>query len=139
MGTGATAMPAAGDGSMKRYTLDCRTVRTFADFVEAANAGFIRASGGEWNGHLDAFNDFLAWPDEGEYELELVGATLCAASLGHEAMALWLRQKLETCHSGNAHHFRSRLEEAEQGHGQTLFELLGEIIADNPHVRVILA
>ena len=36
------------------------------------NDGFIRFVGGEWTGNLDAFNDYLKWPDKNEYQLEIV-------------------------------------------------------------------
>jgi hypothetical protein len=42
---------------LKRYTIDCREVASFEDFVAAVNTGFIRHVGGMWNGNLDAFND----------------------------------------------------------------------------------
>ena len=83
---------------MRRYTVDGRGVRSFDDFVAAMNAGFIRPAGGLWNGNLDAFNDYLSWPDDAEYELELLGAS----------------------------------------EGETLFDVIREIVAANPHVHLML-
>jgi len=124
---------------MKRYTVDCSSVGSFGDFVRATNAGFIRVVGGEWNGNLDAFNDYLSWPEEEEYELEFSGAAACATALGHAAMATWLRDTLRTCHPDNIHGVQQRLAAAERGEGQTLFELVREIIADSAQVRLILS
>lgn len=126
-------------GAMKRYTVDCSSVRSFGDFVEAANAGLIRPVGGEWNGNLDAFNDYLSWPGEEEYELEFRGAATCASALGHAAMATWLRETLQTCHPSGIHGLQQRLHAAERGEGQTLFELVKEIVADNVQVRLVLS
>jgi hypothetical protein len=54
---------------VKRFVVDCQGVSSFEDFVTAMNEGFIRFVGAEWNGNLDAFNDYLKWPTENEYEL----------------------------------------------------------------------
>ena len=123
---------------MRRFTIDGRQVRSFDDFVAATNAGLIESVGGKWNGNLDAFNDYLSWPEEQEYELELVGATGLAERLGHAAQAAWLRAHLQTCHPSNVAAMESRLARAEAGQGETLFDVVKEIIADNPHVRLVL-
>lgn len=122
---------------MKRFTIDGRRIRQFSDFVEATNAGFIGMVGGRWNGNLDAFNDYLSWPDEEEYELELMGATVCAEQLGHAAQAAWLRADLPACHPSNLADMKSRLARAEAGQRETLFDVIKGIIADNPHVRLL--
>jgi hypothetical protein len=124
---------------MKRYSVDCSSVRSFEDFVGATNVAFIRPVGGEWNGNLDAFNDYLSWPKEAEYELEFMGAGACAKALGHPAMATWLRGTLRTCHPDSIPVLQRRLDAAERGEGQTLFELVREIVADNEQVRLILS
>lgn len=109
---------------MKRFTIDGRSVRSFRDFVDAANAGFIEQVDGKWNGNLDAFNDYLSWPEEQEYELELLGAADCARYLGHAAQAAWLRNNLQTCHPSNRADVQSRLVLAEAGQEETLFEVI---------------
>jgi len=123
---------------MKRFTIDGRRVRSFADFIAEMNAGFITSLGGEWNGNLDAFNDYLSWPEEKEYELELIDAAELARHLGHDAQAAWLRAHLHTCHPLNVADLRSRLALAESGKGDTLFDVVREIIAANPHVHLLL-
>ena len=123
---------------MKTFTIDGRGVRSFDDFVEATNVGFIEQVGGKWNGNLDAFSDYLSWPEEKEYELKLVDAPGCARNLGHAAQAVWLRQHLGTCHPSNVTDMQSRLAQAEAGQGETLFDVIKEIIAVNRHVRLVL-
>jgi hypothetical protein len=39
---------------------------------------------GEWNGNLDAFNDYLSWPDDSPYRLTLIGWKACVAALNRE-------------------------------------------------------
>jgi len=123
---------------VKRFSIDGREVKSFDEFVAATNAGLIESVGGKWNGNLDAFNDYLSWPEEQEYELELVDATGLAQRLGHVAQAVWLRAHLQTCHPSNVGEMESRLALAEAGQGQTLFDVVKEIIADNPHVHLVL-
>jgi hypothetical protein len=71
-------------------------------------------------------------------ELQLLDAAECARSLGHAAQATWLRQHFGTCHPSNVADIQSRLAQAEAGQGQTLFDIIKEIIADNRHVRLVL-
>ncbi len=97
----------------------------------------MRSIGGEWNGHLDALNDYLSWPDSEEYELEFLGSKRCAQALGHDAQAEWLRERIATCHPSNREGMNSRLAEAERGHGQTLYDVLCQIVRENPHVRLL--
>jgi hypothetical protein len=122
---------------VKRFTIDGRHVLSFADFIDAANAGFIVPIGGKWSGNLDALNDYLAWPQE-EYELELLGADVCARSLGRAAQADWLRANLRECHPSNFAAVEARLARAEAGQGETLFEVLKRIIDGNPRGRLVL-
>jgi hypothetical protein len=113
-------------------------VRSFDDFVEATNLGFIEPVGGSWNGNLDAFNDYLSSPEEAEYELEVLDASSCARNLGHAAQAAWLREHLGTCHPSSVADLQSRLALAEAGQGETLFDVIKEIISDNRHVQLVL-
>ena len=101
------------------------------------NKGFIRAVGGEWNGHLDAFNDYLSWPDEESYELVLLGAKHCENVLGHHAQAEWLRNNMSKCHPSNVESVRARLAIAEKGQGATLYDVIRDIVRDNTHVRFV--
>jgi hypothetical protein len=56
-----------------RYVVECGRVEDFQSFIQAMNDGFIDRIGGHWNGSLDAFNDYLSWPD-GTYDLVLLEA-----------------------------------------------------------------
>lgn len=102
------------------------------------NVGFIELVGGRWDGNLDAFNDYLKWPTEEQYELQLIDAANCARNLDHAAQAAWLRQHLANCHPSNITSIRSRLAQAEAKRGETLFDVILEIIASNGHVRLVL-
>jgi hypothetical protein len=123
---------------MRRFTIDGTGVTSFSDFVAAANAGLVRPAGGEWNGNLDAFNDYLAWPSEPQYEIEILGSWKCRQALGHEAMAAWLRDNLTQCHLTGLPSVKRRLAAAERREGQTLFGLLKEIIEGPDNVTLTL-
>lgn len=40
------------------YVVDVTEATTWLGFIEAFNAGFVRRFGSEWDGNLDAFNDY---------------------------------------------------------------------------------
>ncbi len=69
---------------MIHYEVNLEPRFSFPEFVEAFNAGFIRKVGGEWTGNLDAFHDYLSWPDEDEYELTVAGWDGCRSMLSTE-------------------------------------------------------
>ncbi len=96
---------------MKEYVVDVSAAASWADFIAAFNEGFVRPVGGAWNGHLDAFNDFLWWPDEHPYRLVTRGWQACATAVNQH----------KTCE------------------GLPILESLAEIFRDNPQAEVILA
>ena len=74
---------------MTEFTVNLTNVTTCDAFYAAFNDAFIREFGGDWNGHLDAFNDYLYWPcydapDGYRYRLTIVGWPACAAALHDE-------------------------------------------------------
>jgi len=124
---------------MQSFVVDGRNVRSFADFIEAVNVGLVREIGGEWNGNLDALNDYLTWSEADSYELRILGSKNCMARLAHAAMAEKLSENLETCHPTNRASVATRLERARQGLAPTLFDVIQEIISDKQQVRLILS
>lgn len=72
---------------MQRYTVTLEAESSFSEFVEAFNVGFCREIGGEWSGNLDAFNDYLSWPEEESFELVLIGWSGCRKMLSSKRAA----------------------------------------------------
>jgi len=66
---------------MREYVVRVADVQSFEDFIAAFNEGFCRHVGGHWNGNLNAFNDYLSWPDEERYRLIFQGWSECASAL----------------------------------------------------------
>jgi hypothetical protein len=97
---------------MKQYVVDVSAAQSWSDFIKAFNDGFIRViGGGEWNGNLDAFNDYLYWPDEHPYELVLRGWKECA----------------------------HLLQERRSGNGRPVLEGIEEIFRANEQARIVIA
>jgi hypothetical protein len=122
------------------YVIDGTNFSDFAGFIEECNHSFIRAFGGEWNGNLDAFNDFLWWsnPDIPEYVLVWRNSAKSQADLGHQAMVGWLAENLKHCHPDNIPERAIRLQNARLGRGPTLFDELVDIIRFQEHVELWL-
>jgi hypothetical protein len=93
------------------YRINLAEIRSFADFVAAFNAGMIDSVGGHWNGNVDAFNDYLSWPEDEAYRLVLVGWERCAKVLD------------QTTASGD----------------RPMLQVIREIFTANPHVTVCYA
>lgn len=118
-------------------TIDGRDVDDFAGFIRAFNHSFSRFDV-LWDGNLDAFKDFLVWPDE-PYDLVWLRSGLSRRRLGHGEMVKWLEDVLRHCHPASVSSVRERREAAKRGEGQTLFELLIEIIeGQSRYVRLRL-
>jgi len=96
---------------VKEYLIDVSEVTSWADFVAAFNKGFVQfVGGGEWDGNLDAFNDYLSWPEEQPYRLTIHGWQLCASGVNRHKT--WDQRPV--------------------------LEIVAEIFRDNPQAEVIL-
>ena len=102
----------------------------FAGFIIEFNRGFVSHVGGDWNGNLDAFNDYLSWADD-RCTIRWLNADKSQTDLGHSAMADWLTGNLTRCHPTNRAGVQQRLDAATAGSGQTLFDWLVVIIREN--------
>jgi hypothetical protein len=63
---------------MREYIVDLTSAASWEDVIEAFNKRLIRPVGGQWDGNLDAFNDYLSWPEEANYRLVIRGWSRCA-------------------------------------------------------------
>jgi hypothetical protein len=95
---------------VREYVVDVTQATSWQDVIAAFNEGFIRHVGGEWSGNLDAFNDYLWWPDEHPYRLVIRGWAACA-------------------HAVNTY---------KTWNSRPVWEVLTEIFRDNPQTDVVL-
>ena len=110
-------------------TIDGLQVNDFASFIQEFNRIYAPFDV-LWKGSLDAFNDFLVYPNE-KYILVWKDSDRSREKLGYGEVVKWLEERIQHCHPSNVPHMRERLEAAKLGKGQTMFDLLEEIIQDN--------
>jgi RNAse (barnase) inhibitor barstar len=94
-----------------------------------------------WRGNLDALNDILYGgfdtPDEG-FVLLWKNSALSKQRLGYPETIKWLNERTRKCHPSNVAHFRQRLALANKNEGETLFDIVVEIISDHPDIELRL-
>jgi RNAse (barnase) inhibitor barstar len=84
-----------------------------------------------WGRTLDAFNDVLrggfGTPDGG-FVLRWINSAESRVALGYDATVTYLEEKLGRCHPDNVGYVAAELDAARRGEGQTIFDVLIEII-----------
>jgi RNAse (barnase) inhibitor barstar len=86
----------------------------------------------DWGHNLNAFNDILRGgfgTPEGGFVLRWANADAARAGLGYPATVAYLEPKLGRFHPTNIPSVQADLEAARRGEGQTLFDILLEILA----------
>lgn len=112
------------------FTIDGADFDNLEGFFHVASKALMNT---DWEAtNLDGFNDilrggFLKTPDGG-YTLIWRNAARSARVLGHVETADWLRIAAERCHPTNRDGILERLRRAELGQGETLFEIIMQII-----------
>lgn len=94
---------------MREFLVDLSAVRSWPGLVAAFNEGFMRHIGGDWNGNLDAFHDYLSWPDL-PYRLVIEGWSSCRTQV-------------------NGYKTRD---------GRLTLDVIEEIFRDNPQAEIVL-
>ncbi len=116
----------------KIYEIDGKDFVNLEDFFQIISHTLI--PGAFWGKNLDAFNDILrggfGTPDEG-FIIRWNNSELSREKLGYTETLKWLKQKLEHCHPANREFVKQEILEAENQQGQTLFDILVEIIKDH--------
>jgi RNAse (barnase) inhibitor barstar len=87
--------------------------------------------GAEWGRNLDAFNDILRGgfgTPEGGFRLRWANSDLSRDRLGWDETIRFVERKLTICHPQNVPHVQADLAAAHRHEGETLFELIVDII-----------
>jgi len=126
-------------GHKCEYVIDGAAFTTLAE----AAAEFTAALGlvSPWHGNLDAFHDILrggfGTPSD-VFVLIWRHSNLSSARLGYGETTKWIEERVRNCHPDNVPHMQKLLSAARRGEGQTLFEMLVEIIRDHDDIELRL-
>ena len=117
----------------KIYVIPGEEITSLDSFYKVMG-GVVNGPGGDFGGNLDGVEDCLhggfGMPDEGcTFYWRHSDVSHC--NLGHEETTRWLHDRIKNGHPENQLHFTTRLAEAQQGHGKTLFDMILEIFRDN--------
>ena len=100
----------------------------------------------QWEtGHnLNAFNDLL-YGGFGVHEYEepikliWINCLKSKNDLGYDTTIKYLTKKLKKCHRTNVEYVRTELIEAKKHKGETLFEIIINIIKEHQHIELVIA
>ncbi len=109
--------------------LDGSRIRDYESFIDEVTRSLVPDAG--WGGNLDAFNDILRGgfgAPEGGFVLRWRHAAASREALGYAQTVRYLETKLQRCHPVNVPFVEAELAAARRGAGQTLFDVLVEII-----------
>lgn len=116
------------DAFLPELVIDGDRFDDLAGFFDEASRSLATAP---WGRNLDAFNDILRGgfgTHEGGFVIRWVHSERSAERLGWSETIRYIERKLATCHPLNVASVQADLEAAQRGEGQTLFEILVEII-----------
>ena len=113
------------------FVIDGRNFDSLAGFFDEVGTSLGTSP---WGRNLNAFNDILrggfGTPDGG-FVLRWVSSDVSRAVLGYEATARHYESLLQSYHPANVQHVSHDLAAARRGEGQTLFDIVVEIIRDH--------
>ncbi len=111
------------------YVIDGTQFSSLEEFARYFSK--VALSDYQWNGNLDAFNDILrggfGTPEEG-FILRWENSALSRKRLGYPQTVALLKKIIRNCHPSSIPKVKSELREAKRKRGQTLFDLVVEII-----------
>lgn len=102
----------------------------FEGFILEFNSVFVSQLGGEWNGNLDAFNDYLSWPEQ-PYTILWRKAWKSRRDLGYDATIKWLLRKIIDSDRPSQSCWWDQVDAARRATGPTLFDCLTEAMHEN--------
>ncbi|SEW51487.1 barstar family protein [Chitinophaga arvensicola] len=125
----------------KQITIDGNRITSITSFYEEINRVFMTGEDWQLGNSLDAFNDLLyggfgAIKSDEPVTLLWHNMDKSRQALGHAATRQYYEEKLLPESPFNKEHFREKLDELDRGEGQTYFDILLEIIADHPNIRL---
>lgn len=120
------------DVSKPTYEIDGERFQTLEGFYDEISRQLIPDV--FWGRNLDAFNDILRGgfgTPEGGFVLRWRNSEASRRNLGFPETIAYLERKLTRCHPSSVAFVQQELLAARRGEGQTVFEILLEIIASH--------
>lgn len=130
----------------KIFEIDGNRFSTLVEFWDEIDRELLQ--GVNWGRNLDAFNDILCGgfgtPEEG-FILYWKNSDISRLRLGYEQTIRFRERSLDCCHPSNREKIEKEIDEARRFQGQTLFDILVEIIhryregeIENYEVKLVL-
>lgn len=128
----------------KEVVIDGNNFSTLMEFYDEIERKLTKGLDWKIGRNLNAFNDIL-WGGFGVHEcddpirLTWRDSEKSKQALGYDQTIVHLEGVLHSCHPSNIPAVEKDLEAARNGKGQTLYDIIIEIIRDHKHVELILA
>jgi RNAse (barnase) inhibitor barstar len=122
--------------------LEGKNICDIPSFYKEINRVFMQNEDWKLGESLDAFNDLLFGGFgiiKGLPNIQLIWNNIEISSqiLGYDTTIVYYLKKLEPGSPYNKRHFEQKLSELAAGNGETYFQIILEIIADHPNIRLV--
>ncbi|WP_442587282.1 barstar family protein [Pedobacter sp. AW31-3R] len=126
----------------KTITIDGNKIHDIASFYKEINQVFMSEEDWELGPSLDALNDLFYGgfgAIKGTENIKLIWQNISKnrVDLGTEITLSYYRDKLNSPSTFNIKWVNEKIEALEKGEGQTYFEVIMEIIAEHPNIKLI--
>jgi RNAse (barnase) inhibitor barstar len=127
----------------KAIVLNGSKISSLDTFYDEVESKLTKDLDGETGRNLDAFNDVLrggfgVYEYEEPIKLIWKNSNESQQKLGWDETVKYISAKLKTCHPTNIQSVKDDLDLAQQHKGQTLFELIVDIIRTHQHIKLHL-
>jgi RNAse (barnase) inhibitor barstar len=131
------------DRIIKTVEIDGNSFSNLIEFYDEIERKFTKGLNWRIGRNLDAFNDvmrggFGVYEYLEDIEVIWLNSTRSKKALGYLETMNYLNHILKTCHPLNREIVQKELDLAKKGTGDTLFEIILEIIKDNSNIKLIL-
>lgn len=126
----------------KRFIIDGMNFQTLKGFYDEVQTVLTSNFTG-FGRNLDAFNDILRGGfGKFEYEEAITivwnNSQKSKRDLGYAEIIKYLEQKLKLCHPSNKEFVQNEIRDAQENKGNTLFQIIIDIIAENKNIDLRL-
>ncbi len=126
--------------TMKTLKIDGNNFSSLAEFYDEVEAKLTKNLDWRIGRNLDAFNDVLRggfgqFKYEEKINLVWINTKKSKTDLGKNETIKYFEVKLQRCHPSNIPKVKKELANAKKGKGQTLYQILIEIIKGHEHIN----